>query len=103
MKAVKPKKKTTSKAELIEIDDLQAEQQLNKCLKKALKGFNPPENLTVSDWADKYRVLPREGAAEGGKWRTSRTPYFKEVMDSFTDPTINRIVVVAAAHANERA
>lgn len=101
MKAVKPKKKTTSKAELIKIDDLQAEQQLNKCLKKALKGFNPPENLTVSEWADKYRVLPREGAAEGGKWRTSRTPYFKEVMDSFTDPTINRIVVVAAAQVGK--
>ena len=98
---MKPKKKTTSKAELIEIDDLQAEQQLNKCLKKALKGFSPPENLTVSEWADKYRVLPREGAAEGGKWRTSRTPYFKEVMDSFTDPTINRIVVVAAAQVGK--
>lgn len=83
------------------ISDVEAEIRLNKTLRKSLQGFKPPEKLTVSEWADKYRVLPREGAAEGGKWRTSRTPYFKEVMDCFTDPTVNRIVVVAASQVGK--
>lgn len=104
MKATKkPSKKKTSKKtdDVLNFDDLQAEQGLNSCLKKALKGFKPPENLSVSEWADKYRVLPAEGSAEGGKWRTSRTPYFREVMDSFTDPAVNRIVVVAASQVGK--
>lgn len=104
MKATKKpsKKKTSKKADdVLNFDDLQAEQRLNACLKKALKGFKPPENLTVSEWADKYRVLPAEGSAEGGKWRTSRTPYFKDIMDAFTDPAVNRIVVVAASQVGK--
>jgi phage terminase large subunit GpA-like protein len=40
-----------------------------------------PEQLTVSEWADKHRVLPTKGAAEPGPWRTSRTPYLREIMD----------------------
>ncbi len=40
-----------------------------------------PEQLTVSEWADLNRVLPTKGAAEPGPWRTSRTPYLREIMD----------------------
>ena len=79
------------------LEDSESEQRLNKLLKRPLKSFQPPENLTVSEWADKYRVLPREGSAEGGKWRTSRTPYLKEIMDAFTDPTVERIVMVSSS------
>ena len=57
----------------------------------------PPEKLTVSQWADKYRRLSPENSAEAGKWRTSRTPYLKEIMDSFTDPRVHDIVVVASS------
>lgn len=44
--------------------------------------------LTVSDWADQKRVLSRKASSEPGQWRTSRTPYLKEIMDclSVTDP-----------------
>lgn len=41
----------------------------------------PPPKETISEWADKYRVLPSKGSAEPGKWRTSKTPYLKEIMD----------------------
>jgi phage terminase large subunit GpA-like protein len=41
------------------------------------------ERLTVSEWADRYRVLSPKGAAEPGRWRTSRTPYLREIMDCF--------------------
>jgi phage terminase large subunit GpA-like protein len=44
-------------------------------------GLRPDPSLTVSAWADKHRVLSPRGANEAGPWRTSRTPYLKEIMD----------------------
>lgn len=38
-------------------------------------------NLSVSEWADKYRILSKSTSSEPGHWKTSRTPYLKEIMD----------------------
>lgn len=47
----------------------------------------------VSEWADKYRILPQETSSETGKWKTSRTPYLKEIMDCLsTNHTQKRVV-----------
>ena len=67
---------------------------------KCLDNFRPPEDLTVDEWADKYRVLPAS-SAEAGPWRTSRTPYLREPMRAFTDPNINRIVMVASSQVGK--
>lgn len=74
---------------------------LNACLAKILSGMKPPEDLTVSQWADKNRRLTSESSAEVGKWRTSRTPYMFDILDSFTDPLIEHIVVVAASQVGK--
>jgi len=47
-------------------------------------GLKPPPRLTVSEWADKYRKLPRVSSGEPGRWRTDRTPYLKEIMDELS-------------------
>lgn len=54
-----------------------------------LSSLKPKPDLTVWEWADKYRILPRKTSSESGKWKTERTPYLKEIMDvlSYTDPT----------------
>lgn len=51
--------------------------------------MKPDPLLTVSEWADKYRMLSQRASAEPGQWRTSRTPYLQDIMDclSATDPT----------------
>lgn len=51
----------------------------------------PPPKLTVSEWADRYRVVSSY-SAEPGPWRTDRTPYLREIMDSFSDPTVQMVV-----------
>lgn len=51
----------------------------------------PPPKLTVSAWADRYRVVSSY-SAEPGRWHTDRTPYLRELMDVFTDPTVNEVV-----------
>lgn len=70
---------------------------LNKTVSGALIYARPPENLTVSEWAEKYRVLSPECSAEAGLWRTSRTPYLAEPMNAFTDPKIKRLVIVSSS------
>jgi len=55
--------------------------------------WRPPEKLTVSEWADKYRILVPQTSAEPGPWRTVRTPYLKEIMDDFSDPYVEKVVV----------
>lgn len=67
---------------------------------KCLDNFRPPENLTVDEWADKYRILPAS-SAEAGPWRTSRTPYLREPMRAFTDPNVQRIVMVASSQVGK--
>ena len=50
-------------------------QKITKLFKKCLKNFNPPEKLTVTQWADKYRYLSSEASAMAGKYRSRQTPY----------------------------
>jgi phage terminase large subunit GpA-like protein len=61
------------------------------------KSWLPPKNLKISDWADSYRRLSPEASAESGIWRTDRAPYQREIMDSFNDPDIQRIVFMKSA------
>ena len=62
------------------------------------EGLTPDPLLTVSEWADQYRVLSGKSASEPGKWRTNRTPYLKEIMDclSPTSP-VERVVFMKGA------
>lgn len=61
-------------------------------LDKAIQVFKPPENITVSEYADKHRILDSKTSNESGKWRTTRTPYLKGIMDAFNDPDIEEII-----------
>ena len=53
-------------------------------LQSFLNGLKPDEILSVSEWADKYRKLSSKASAEAGQWRTERTPYLKEIMDTLS-------------------
>ena len=61
----------------------------------ALAVLKPPEKLTVSEWADKYRILSELDSAAPGHWRTSKTPYLKAVMDAFNADFIHDITFCA--------
>jgi phage terminase large subunit GpA-like protein len=47
-------------------------------------GLTPDPLLTVWQWADRYRVLSQRASSEPGRWRTERTPYLREIMDSLS-------------------
>ena len=79
----------------------QAARRLMKAISRGLAGMQPPENLTVTEWAECKRYLSTEASAEPGLWRTNRTPYLRAIMDAFTDPKIRHIVFVAASQVGK--
>lgn len=44
-------------------------------------GLRPDLQLTVSEWAEKNRILSSKSSSESGPWRNRRTPYMIEPMD----------------------
>jgi phage terminase large subunit GpA-like protein len=61
-------------------------------------GLTPDPALTVSEWADRHRVLSPRASAEPGRYRTDRTPYMRAIIDALS-PThpARRIVVMKSA------
>ena len=58
----------------------------------------PDPDLNISEWADQYRVLSRVSAGEPGRWRTSRTPFLREIMDCLSPSSpFSRVVFVKPA------
>lgn len=50
----------------------------------------PPEQISVSEWAEKYRVLD-ETSNISGHWSNSITPYLVGIMNTFLDPWVREI------------
>ncbi len=61
-------------------------------------GIKPDPMLTLSEWADQYRMLSQKASAEPGRWRTERTPYLKEIMDCLSPRSrVERVVFMKGA------
>lgn len=60
-------------------------------------GLKPLPKTSVSQWADNHRMLSSGISAEPGKWKTSRAPYQKDIMNAFTEPGIHRVVVKSSS------
>jgi phage terminase large subunit GpA-like protein len=56
-------------------------------------GAKPDPKLRISEWADQYRVLTTRSSPEPGMWRTDRTPFLRDIMDSLmSDSPWERVV-----------
>ena len=56
-----------------------------------------PEELTLSEWSDRYRHLSNESSAEPGPFETDRLPYQRWVQDLFTNDLVKEIVAAKSA------
>lgn len=66
-------------------------------LARCVATLKPPPELTLSQWADCYRMLSAESSAEPGRWHTDKAPYQREIMDAIGDAHIRRVVIMCAA------
>lgn len=67
--------------------------QVAPWLLPAIEVLRPRERVTVSQWAERDRVLDAN-AAMPGPWRNSVTPYLVGIMDAFQEPDVEKIVFV---------
>lgn len=65
---------------------------LARIVNNACKAFKPPERLSVSAWADKYRYMSSEETSRPGPWRTSIVPYLAKIMDCLNDDDIEKVI-----------
>ena len=70
---------------------------VSKYQKEALQYLRPPEDISVSEWAEKYRVLDSKSSAMPGPWRNEKTPYLVGVMDAFCDFDTEEIILCKAS------
>lgn len=59
--------------------------------------LQPPPDMTLSQWADRYRKLSKESSAEPGQWHTDKAPYQRPIMDAITNDRIQKLVIMSAA------
>lgn len=79
-----------------------ARQRLNDLARaKRRAHLTAPAEMTISQWADRYRVLARESSADYGKWSTDRAPYLREIMDAICDPNIDEVTIVAPSQSGK--
>jgi phage terminase large subunit GpA-like protein len=65
-------------------------------------GARPDAKMRISEWADEHRVLTTRSSPEPGKWRTSRTPYLRDIMDSLmAESPWERVVFMSGAQVGK--
>lgn len=47
-------------------------------------GLRPDPYIDFVEWSDTYRYLPKESSVEPGRYRTSRTPYAREILEELS-------------------
>ena len=60
--------------------------------------LKPRPRLSVSQWADKNRILFSKASGEPGSWRTARMPFLREIMDCLSvRSTVQTVTLMKAA------
>lgn len=77
-----------------ELNNATVKDTLEAALTNALQAFEPPEHLTVSEWADRYRNMSSEETSRPGMWDTEAVPYMKFIMDCFSRDRIREIIIL---------
>lgn len=67
-----------------------------------LAAFAPPENVLISEWSEKHRIIPR-GNSEPGRWSNDRVPYVVEPANAVNDDQTHTIIVTGCSQSSKTA
>ena len=74
---------------------------IDKMRRDIMAMFAPPPNISVAEWAEQSRFLSSETSASTGRWKNSKAPYQKEIMDAFTQKRVERLVLEFSAQTGK--
>lgn len=64
---------------------------------EAAEVLKPPPKFTVSSWAERCRMLSTEASSEAGRYRVSRAPYQRGMMDAVNLPGVTKVTYFTGA------
>jgi len=79
---------------LADIPVLDESAKLDRLAQAFFDALLVPDYIGLADWSDAYRVLPRESSSEFGRWRTSRFPFLRRIMDCMSPASRAKVIVV---------
>lgn len=62
--------------------------------------WRPPEDLTMSEWADLHRYVS-EPSPESGRWKTSRFEPAREIMDTISSGDYEKVVMMLPSQSGK--
>ena len=68
---------------------------------RVLELIAPPPEMSISEWADKYRRLSPEASSEAGVWNTSAAEYQRGIMDAISDDGVESVVIMSCAQVGK--
>jgi len=75
---------------------------MNHAVKGFLDGLKPERTMTVTEWADTYRILSNTASSRPGKYSSSLTPHAREIMDCLSsNHPAQRVVFMAGAQVGK--
>jgi len=80
---------------------LKMQPQTEAMWRRVLAKLKPPPKLTLSQWADNYRMLNAKSSAMPGRWHTDNAPWMREVMDTMSDPHEHKTVMMCSAQVSK--
>lgn len=72
-------------------------EQITNLFSDSIRAAIPDGSLKVSEWAERYRILPPQRADRSGPWSNAVTPHLREPMDEVTNPDVEEIDFMASA------
>ena len=77
------------------------ENQVHSLIDDCFSMFRPKTDRTLSQWADDERIIPEGTSPEPGKWKTSRVPFMRHIMDSIVSGKNNEFVFMASSQVGK--
>lgn len=85
----------------IEITPLPAFVDVGQVRRTSAEVLLPPSRMTVTEAAEKYRVIHNPGGGYSGPYKSTVTPYFREVQNALTDRRYRGVVLVGPAQSGK--
>lgn len=70
-------------------------------LAQFFNSFQPREQLTVAEWAERYRFLEKGSTSKPGRYDFGAGPYQREPQESYTDPKVQVTVLMWASRTGK--